>query len=141
MSARTLFIARLMGLYLLAAAVTMLTHKQAIVGIENTMVHDAALLYLIGLITLAAGLAVVLGHNVWHGGALPVTVTLCGWIMAAKGLMLMLPQVTLAFWADLRFEQLYYVYASISFVLGAYLTLAGFRTHSPHVGFPHPEPR
>lgn len=127
MTSRTLFIARLLGLYLLCAAFTMFAHKQAAVNIESAIVHSPALLYLGGIITLVAGLAVVLGHNVWRGGALPVVVTLCGWMMVLKGVMLMLPNTTLEFWQAWRYEQLYYLYASIALALGAYLTISGFR--------------
>jgi hypothetical protein len=31
------------------------------------------------IISLAVGVAMILGHNVWSGGALPVVVTLVGW--------------------------------------------------------------
>jgi hypothetical protein len=33
---------------------------------------------LTSVITLVIGLALVVGHNVWSGGALPVTVTVVG---------------------------------------------------------------
>lgn len=104
----------------------MFTHKQAIVDIENTLVHNPAMLYLGGILTLVAGLAVVLGHNVWSGGVLPVVVTVSGWMMVVKGVMLILPNLTLGFWEGFRFEQLYYLYVSFTFVLGSYLTLAAF---------------
>lgn len=139
MTSRTLFIAKLLGLYLLCAAFTMFTHKQAIVDIENAIVHNPAMLYLGGIITLVAGLAVVLGHNVWHGGVLPVVVTASGWMMLLKGVLLILPNLTLGFWEGFRFEQLYYVYVSFAFVLGAYLTSAGFLEtwHAHHPGHSH----
>ena len=34
------------------------------------------MMLIVGIITLAAGLAVVLAHNIWSGGALVVVVTL-----------------------------------------------------------------
>jgi len=37
------------------------------------------------VIGLAAGLAVILGQNIWSSGALPVVVTLVGWLMAIPG--------------------------------------------------------
>jgi hypothetical protein len=127
MSPRTIFISRMIGLYCLIASLIMFTHKSAMVEVENTIVHNPAMLFLAGMITLVAGLALVLGHNVWSGGAAPVTVTLLGWISLIKGLLLWSPGTT-RFWDSLQYERLYYLYASISFVLGAYLTYAGFRT-------------
>ena len=128
MSSRTVFISRMLGLYCLIVSLIMFTHKSAMVDIENTLVHNPAMLFIGGLITLVAGLAIVLSHNVWSGGALPVTVTLLGWISLMKGLLLLSPGTTSGFWDSFQYERLYYVYASISFVLGAYLTYAGFKT-------------
>jgi hypothetical protein len=39
------------------------------------------------VISLAAGFAMIIGHNVWSGGALPITVTLVGWLILARGLV------------------------------------------------------
>ena len=48
------------------------------------------------IVGLAMGLAMVVGHNVWSGGALPVVVTLVGWWTAIKSLaLLILPQQTM----------------------------------------------
>jgi hypothetical protein len=38
-------------------------------------------LFVVGVIAVAAGLAMVLGHNVWSGGVLPVVITLTGWLL------------------------------------------------------------
>jgi hypothetical protein len=65
-----------------------------------------------------------------------VTVTLLGWISLIKGVLLLSPGTTSGFWASLQYERLYYLYASISCILGAYLTYAGFkRQHvKPNLG-------
>jgi len=136
MSLRTVFISRMLGLYCLIASLIMFAQKSAMVEMENTLVHSPAMLFIAGIITLVAGLAIVVGHNVWSGGAAPVTVTLLGWISLIKGVLLLSPGTTSGFWDSLHYQQLYYVYASISFVLGAYLTYAGFRIQrvKPNVG-------
>jgi hypothetical protein len=136
MSARTIFISRMLGLYCLIASLIMFTHKSAMVEIENTLVHNPAMLFIGGIITLVAGLAIVLSHNVWSGGALPVTVTLLGWISLIKGVLLLSPGTTVGFWDSFQYQRLFYLYASISFVLGAYLTYGGFRTQrvKPNIG-------
>jgi len=128
MSSRTIFISRLVGLYCLAVSLVMFTHKAAMVEIENTLVHTPAMLFIGGIITLVAGLAIVLSHNVWSGGALPVVVTALGWVSLIKGLFLLWPGTTIGFWESFHYEKLFYLYASISFVIGAYLTYEGFRT-------------
>ena len=44
------------------------------------------MMLILGVITLAAGLAMVLAHNIWSGGALVVVVTLVGWMALIKSL-------------------------------------------------------
>jgi len=126
MSSRTIFISRLIGLYCVVASLAMFTHKPAMIDIENTLVRNPALLFIAGIITLVAGLAIVLSHNVWSGGTLPMVVTLLGWITLIKGLLLLSPGTTLGFWESLHYDRLYYLYAAISFAVGAYLTYEGF---------------
>lgn len=127
MKVHTQFISRLLGLYCLIVSLVMAGHKPDLVAIENALVHDPALLYLAGILTLVAGLAIVLSHNVWSGGALPVIVTALGWVALAKGILLLLPETAAGLWPRFQFERLYYVYVAITFALGAYLTYAGFQ--------------
>jgi hypothetical protein len=70
----------------------------------------------------------VLAHNVWSGGALPIVVTTVGWIFLIRGvLILVLPADALArLFEVVRFGELYYLYVTIPLVLGLYLTWAGF---------------
>ena len=134
MSSQTRFLSRYIGLYELIAALTMCAHKQATVETVTALVHDGPLLFLVGLITVVVGLALVLVHNVWSGGAPTVIVTLIGWLALIKGsLILLLPPDTAVdfFLGQLRYRQLFYGYAAIVLVLGIYLTAAGFRRASP----------
>jgi hypothetical protein len=90
------------------------------------LVHNAPVLFFVSVVTMVAGLAIVLAHNVWSGGALPVVVTLVGWISLIKGLIfLLLPSETSAtYFEALRYGQLFYVYMSITLVIGTYLTFS-----------------
>jgi hypothetical protein len=128
MSQRTQFLSRLIGLYCLIASLAMFAHKQAFVDMEGILVQDPAILFIAGSFTLAVGLAIVLGHNLWSGGAAPIVITLFGWLTLAKGLFLFLsPNSPSRFWDSLHYQEFFYTYASFSFILGAYLTYAGFR--------------
>jgi hypothetical protein len=128
MSARTLFLGRLLGLFCLIVGLAMFVHKQAMVANVTALAHDTPLLMVVGMIALVTGLAMVLAHNVWSGGALPVIVTLLGWIFLIRGvLLLFLPPDGVARLLELeRFDQLFYLYAGINFVLGLYLAYAAF---------------
>jgi hypothetical protein len=50
----------------------------------DELVRSRGLMLIAGSFNLAAGLAIVLGHNVWSGGALTVVVTLIGWLRVAR---------------------------------------------------------
>ena len=131
MSERTSFLARLLGLYCLIAAVGVLVQRDAWVAAVAAAVHDPAVMLILGAVVVAAGLALVLAHNLWSGGALPVVVTVIGWLTLLKGVVLWLlpPQAAADFYLGrLHYAQLYPVYGAVSLVLGLYLTVAGFRS-------------
>lgn len=133
MSPRTIFLSRLLGLYFLLVGLAMLINRQATIEIVTALVRNSPLMFMGGLIALVAGLAIVLAHNIWSGGALPVIVTLVGWIMLIKGaLILFLPPEAAAgfFLGSLHYENLFPLYAAFSLIFGAYLTYGGFRSPS-----------
>ena len=130
MSARTVFLSRLMGLYLILISLAMMTHKQATVESMNALVHNAPVLFVVGVVAVAAGLAMVLGHNVWSGGVVPVVVTLAGWLVLIKGstLLFLSPEAVYGtLLAGFHFNQLFYLYIGTVLVVGICLTYAGFR--------------
>jgi hypothetical protein len=127
MSARTRFLGRLIGLYCILISLAMFAHRQAFVEMATALLHNPPVLLLAGLIAMTAGLAMVLGHNVWSGGALPVVVTLAGWASLMKGaLILLLSQEAESgfFLGALHYEQYFYAYASFTLLLGIYLTVS-----------------
>jgi len=130
MSPRTIYLGRLLGLYCLILAIAMMSHKQASIDIVTAMVHEASVLELTAIMAMVAGLAIILAHNVWSGGAVPVLVTLVGWISLVKGLVFMFlpPAISIAYFDALRYAQFFYFYMSITLVIGLYLTYASFRS-------------
>jgi energy-coupling factor transporter transmembrane protein EcfT len=111
----------------------MAAHKNATVEKATALLHNPPMLFIVGLATLIAGLAMVLVHNVWCGGALPIIVTLVGWLTLIKGLLfLFLPAGAAVgfFLGGLHYEHVFYLYAAMCFVFGAYLTYGGFRSTS-----------
>ena len=79
-------------------------------------------------LTTATGLAIVLGHNVWSGGALAVVVTLFGWAALLKGVSLLLvPSAQMAAaYKGLGFERFFYAWMGAVLVLGLLITLDAF---------------
>ena len=70
MSPLTIFLAKLLGLYCIIAALAMMTRKQSAVATVRGLIASPPLLLLVEVIGLAGGLAMILGHNIWSGGAL-----------------------------------------------------------------------
>jgi hypothetical protein len=128
MTALTIFLARLIGLFAILVSLSMVAHKRVMVETTTALLRNGPLLLITGMVGLVAGLAMVLSHNVWSGGALPVVVTLSGWIILVRSLILLFlsPEVKVRLYERFRFENFFYFYAGISFVFGVYLTWAAF---------------
>jgi hypothetical protein len=131
MSSLTSYLAKLIGLYCILAALFMFTHKELSVETVSALLHSPTALFVTGLMTIVAGLAIILAHNVWSGGALPVVVTLIGWLTLVKGLVILFlspAQQPTLFLGEMRYARLFYFYTAITFALGLYLTYAGSRS-------------
>ena len=130
MSPRTIYLGRLIGLYCVLIALCMISHKEATIDTMTALAHDAPVLFFASLMAMVAGLAIVLGHNVWSGGAFPVVVTLVGWGALLKGLIFLLlpPAASAAYFDVLHYGQLFYRYMSVTLVIGIYLTFSSFRS-------------
>ncbi|MGB8149724.1 MAG: hypothetical protein WCE97_00855 [Candidatus Cybelea sp.] len=126
MSQRTAFLSKLIGLFCVLYSLSMFAHRQATLDGVGALVAGALLV--LGFVVLGLGVAMVLGHNVWSGGALPVVVTIVGWLTLLKGLFLtfLAPAGAAAYVSAVRYEQLFYIYAGVTLALGAYLTYGGF---------------
>ena len=125
MSRLTVFLARFIGLFTVLLVVALLVRGSAVV---ETAVADRPVMLVYAIISLAVGVAMILGHNVWSGGALPVVVTLVGWLILAKGLLLLF--VTPELFVHVQYGEHYYLYLAPSLVIGLYLTWAGFTAPS-----------
>jgi hypothetical protein len=125
MSRLTIFLARLIGLFTVLLIAALLLRGSSMV---ETLIADRPLMLTYAIISLAIGLAMILGHNVWSGGALPVVVTLVGWLILAKGLLLMFltPEALTQFVERMHYGAHIYLYVAPSLVIGLYLTWAGF---------------
>ncbi len=133
MSRLTVFLARFIGLFTVVLVVALLVRGSATV---EAAVADGPVMLVYAIISLATGLAMIIGHNVWSGGALPVVVTLVGWLILAKGFMLLFvtPDVLQQIFDHMQYGAHYYLYLAPSLVIGLYLTWAGFSAPSPNAG-------
>ena len=100
-------------------------------------VADGPVMLVYAIFSLVAGLAIILGHNVWSGGMLPVIVTLVGWLIFVKGLVLLLvtPETLALLLERMQYGEHSSFYNLPALIIGLYLTYAGFSAPSPHPDF------
>src|SRR5690606_10855385 len=84
----SVFLARLVGPLLIAAAAGLILRQDAFRGMAKEVIANRALIYLAGFLTLLAGLALVNTHNVWTAGW-PVIITVLGWLCVIAGIVRM----------------------------------------------------
>ena len=67
MAPLTIYLSRLIGLLTLITALSMLADKPRAIDTVRAVIQDRSPLLILGMLGTAAGLAVVLGHQVWSG--------------------------------------------------------------------------
>jgi len=128
MSATTIFLGKLLGLYLVAISVGMLANRRRTMATIDEMAHSDPWMLFSGMVATTAGLAVVLGHQIWSGGALPVVVTIMGSAALLKGVMLLLvpgEQIAAAY-KGIGFERFFHVWMVVVLALGLWITWLAF---------------
>jgi uncharacterized membrane protein HdeD (DUF308 family) len=128
MSPLTIFLGKFLGLTYLLTCLVCVTRPKATLDAVNSMANDTGLLLVSGIFTMAAGVAVVIGHNIWSGGALPVVVTVLGWLMLIKGVVLMAapPRMLIASYSFLNSPTRYRRVMLPATIFGAWMTFVAF---------------
>jgi hypothetical protein len=123
----SVYLARLLGPLLLLPGIGLLINPRAFRAMATEVVGSLTLVYLFGLIDFAAGLAIVLVHNVWTMNW-RVLITLIGWLLLIRGAARVLITETLMGYAKslIRNKQLYLVSGGILVVLGLVLCYFGY---------------
>ncbi|MGH6770371.1 MAG: hypothetical protein ACRECO_15265 [Xanthobacteraceae bacterium] len=80
----SIFLAKLMGPVMLAVGIGVFVNGQVYRALADEFLRSRALIYLSGLLTMTAGMALILTHNVWVA-RWPVLITVLGWAMAIGG--------------------------------------------------------
>ena len=82
--ATSTYLAQLIGPVLLVAALGLFINRDAYKAMAQEFLRSPALLYLSGLLTMAAGVAILLAHNLWVADW-RVLITVFGWLAAIGG--------------------------------------------------------
>ena len=124
----TLLLARFWGFVFLIAGVSMFFKRKMLMAILRDVIHHRTLIYAIGWVELLIGLVFVMIHNVWFGSALPVIVSILGWLLLLEGLLsVFIPRKNAALIFEwLHRKKVFYLIAVCYVVLGVYLAYLGF---------------
>ncbi len=128
MSTTTVFLDKLLGLYLIAISVAMLARKQRMLETLDQIVRSGPWTLFSGMAATAAGLAIVLTHTIWTGGSLAIAVTLIGWVALLKGLALLLvpPDAMARAYEFMGFERHFQLWMGAVLILGLWMTFEAF---------------
>ena len=123
----TLFLAQIMGVYLLVTGVGVLLNPERMRRAMKEAMRSYLLPYFDGAIALIVGLLIVLSHNLWDS-LLETLVSLVGWIAVVEGiLMMLLPQKTISRMMEAFMgAQMARLMGVASVVLGLYFVYQGF---------------
>ncbi|MDR3484801.1 MAG: hypothetical protein P4M05_07810 [Bradyrhizobium sp.] len=127
MSQVTVLLARGIGIFTVVLVTAIMVRGVSVIA---ATVADGPVMLAYAIISLAIGVAMIVGHNVWSGGLLPVVVTLVGWLIFLKGLVLLMlpPDVLSRTLGQMQYGEHFNLYLAPSLAIGLYLTWAGFKT-------------
>jgi hypothetical protein len=128
MSPLTIFLGRFIGLSCLLMCAVLVARPRTSLEAISAMMESPGLVLITGIFTMGGGAAMVVGHNVWSGGVLPVAVTLLGWLTLIKGIALMAapPRALIAFYRALNYPAWFRPYMAVALAFSAWLALTAF---------------
>ena len=123
----SIFLARLLGPVFLIVGASILFNPKVFRDIAAEVVRSVTLVYLFGFIDFAAGLAIVITHNVWLA-SWPVLITLIGWLLLIRGTVrVLIPETVMGYAAKvLGNKQLIPVAGVVTGIIGLVLCYFGY---------------
>jgi hypothetical protein len=130
----TVYLGRFIGLACLIMCAALVARPKSSLTAIASMTSQPGLLWVTGIFTLAGGVAMVVGHNLWSGGAVTIAVTVIGWVTLLKGLaILVVPTTALArFYSGVAGATRFRLVMAVGVIFFAWLTWAAF-TAQPSV--------
>jgi len=122
----TLFLAQFFGLFLIVEGLMLLIKRKDVPAMIVSLTSNVAVFPVLGLLTFAAGLLIVLSHNVWEGST-AILISLIGWIILLKGLAYVFVPNTLVRMSRMWSKQsVLVIIGVVALIIGLYLAYQGF---------------
>jgi hypothetical protein len=121
------FIAGLIGPLMIAIAATMLLNVSMFHAMVDQMARNYAIVFLMGMLGLVGGLAILRFHNIWSADW-RVIVTILGWLSVLGGIgrMLLADEAATIAQSIIGHGSIRY-FAVLPLALGAFLTFKGYQ--------------
>ncbi len=126
----TLFLATVMGWYLVVMSILLFFRHERIKLVMADVISHRDLFFVIAIITFILGLLMVVSHNVWVMGW-PVFITLLSWLVLISGVIrLFFPEMAMKTGRSfLKRSSHLQIAAVLFFILGLFLLLHVYHTH------------
>lgn len=121
-----IFVAKIFGVIYLALGLGVLINSNYYKKVFQDLLHNTAFVLIGGAASLAIGIAIILGHNVWESSWV-ILVTIIGWLAIVKGaLLLVLPRSVSLFESWYQNKSFITLTGVGALILGAVLCYFGF---------------
>ena len=124
----SIFIARILGPVLLIIGIGLLLEGDSFRAMAGEFLRDQGLIYVTGILTLAAGLAILNVHHVWSRDW-RVLITIFGWLFLIGGIMRILAMSMAQRVGEsvIAHQRWPLAGAIVTLALGAFLTVMGYQ--------------
>ena len=125
--ALSIFLAKLFGAYLLIVGVICLLRRRSIMKAVVDFEHNRALLLVIAILEILAGLSLVITHNLWLKDFRGVITVLSWWTLIEGVLYLILPMTRIRRMLEAFNKPKWFVSGAVlAIIVGLYLVRVGF---------------
>ena len=122
----SVFLAKLIGPFALLLGLAMLIDRAHFRTLAHEVLASPALVFITGVVTFPAGLAIVLTHNRWTL-SWPILITILGWLALISGVVRILcPRATARGKRAIDHPMTLYIAAAIYIGIGALLCFYGY---------------
>lgn len=123
----SIFLAKLIGIYLLIIALIILLRKEQFHSVMKSIISSEGLIAFSGVMSLIAGLAILIGHPVWEW-SWRVVISIIGILAVIQGVLRIgfTEQIQRKFSSE-KLEGAHWFIFVLAAIAGAFLTYHGFK--------------
>lgn len=124
----SILIAKFIGPFIIVIGTGVLLNTKSFLRIAEDFFKNSATVFITGLCTFMAGLAIVIFHNIWTADWRAI-ITVFGWLTLIKGASIVILPAKMSKITDILLKHIKFVIIpwTIMFAIGIFLTVKGFK--------------